>query len=142
LDISSGEAFIDSVAVYPGTFKKVDFTFMINTAPPFNGKTIVIGGEFAPTNGTTSLDFTLKSEFNQEIQSHIAGNGITVANNVTVAVVVTFDLAGWFDNVDFGSAQVVNGEILIDNAHNTALLSAFEDNLSQSIEVEEEQNNE
>ncbi len=136
IDISNGETFIDSVAVYPGTFKKVDFTFMLNSAPPFDGKTIVISGEFIPVNGT-AIPMTIKSTFAQEIQIRIAGGGITVAANSTVPVVVTFDLTGMFNNVDFGSAQVSNGEIIVDNVSNTALLAAFEANLAKYVEVEE-----
>lgn len=140
LDISNGDAVIQSVDVYPGTFKKVDLTFSINTAPPFNGKTIVINGTFVPDSGTP-VSMALKSEFAQEIQTPIAGGGITVADNSTVAVTVAFDLAGWFDKVDLTTAQVANGEIIIDNAHNTALLAAFEANLGKYVDVEEDATN-
>ncbi len=140
LDISNGEVLINSVAVYPGTFKKVDFTFKINTAPPFNGKAILLSGVFTPNTGA-AVPFTLKSEFSKTIQSKIAGNGITVANNSTVPVKVIFDLAGWFNTVDFSGAQLSNGEIVIDSTNNTALLTAFETNLAQYVEVEKESDN-
>jgi len=136
LDISNGEAAIQSVDVYPGTFKKVDLTLSINTASPFNGKTIVISGSFTPTGGS-AVPVNLKSEFSQEIQMPIAGGGITVPGNSTVAVTITFNLAGWFDKVDLTSAQISNGEILIDSANNTALLSAFESNLTKYVDVED-----
>ncbi len=133
LDISNNEAFIDSVAVYPGTFRKVDITFATS---PFNGKSIVITGKFTPT-GSAAIPFELKSEFSKEIQTQIAGNGITVGSNTSVPIVVTFNLAEWFGNVNFQTAQMVNGAILIDNAHNTNLLSAFESNLSAQAEMED-----
>jgi len=136
IDISSNEVFLDSVAAYPGTFKKVNFTLIPNTSPPFNGKTIIINGEFVPTNGA-AIAVTIKSEFAKEIQTRIAGGGITVADNSIVPVVVTFDLAGMFNNVDFGSAQVKNGEIIVDNVSNAALLTVFETNLTKYVEVEE-----
>lgn len=137
LEISSGQALIGSFNVYPGTFKKVDFTFQPNTNDPFYGKTIVISGEFTSTAGTVT-PFALKSEFAQPIQTQIAGGGITVPANATVDINVVFDLAGWFSNVDFSAAQISNGQILIDSSNNTALLSAFEANLAQYVEVENE----
>lgn len=140
LDITNGEAAIQSVDVYPGTFKKVDLTLSINTASPFNGKTIVISGSFTPTGGS-AVPVNLKSEFSQEIQMPIAGGGITVPDNSTVAVTITFNLAGLFDKVDLTSAQISNGEILIDSANNTALLSAFESNLAKYVDVEEDKTN-
>lgn len=136
-DITAGEAFIDSVAVYPGTFKNVDMTFMINTDPPFNGKTIVISGEFTPTN-RSAIPFTLKSETAKMIRTRIAGNGITVAENTTVPAVVVFDLAGLFSNANFAGAHEINGEIVLDNTSNTALLTAFESNLSRNVEMEDD----
>lgn len=140
LDISNGEMLIDSVAVYPGTFRKVDFTFTINTAPPFNGKAILLSGVFTPNTGA-AIPFTLKSEFNKTIQSKIAGNGITVTNNATVPVKVIFDLASWFNTLDFSGAQLSNGEIIIDSTNNAALLTAFEANLAKYVEVEKESDN-
>ena len=139
MDISKGEAFIDSVAVYPGTFKNVDLTFSTNPAAPFNNKSIVIEGVFTPTTGA-AVSFFLQSEFMQVIQSNIARNGITIAENATIPVVVTFDLAGFFKNMDFGAAQVVDGKILIDSNNNSALLTTFEANLGNYIDVEEESN--
>ena len=137
IDISSGEAFIDSVAVFPGTFKKVELEFALNTSSPFDGKSIVMQGDFNPTNGV-AVPFTLKSGFKREIEGGLAGDGITVPENATVPVVVTFDLAGFFENVDFGNAAVVNGEIVIDGTNNSTLLAAFEANLSKYVEVEED----
>ncbi len=136
LDISGGQALIGSFDVYPGTFKKIDFTFRPNTNDPFYGKTMVISGEFTSDAGTVT-PFTLKSEFSKQIQTQIAGGGITVAANSTVEVNVVFDLAGWFGNVDFSTAQTANGQILIDASDNAALLAAFEANLAKYVEVEE-----
>ncbi len=138
LDISSGQSLIGSFDVYPGTFRKVDFTFTPNVNDPFYGKTIVISGEFTSDGGTVT-SFTLKSEFSKQIQTQIAGTGITVAANSTVEVNVVFDLAGWFGNIDFPSAQIVNGLIQIDTANNATLLTAFEANLAKNVEVEEKE---
>ncbi len=138
LDISGGQVLIGSFDVYPGTFKKVDFTFTPNVNDPFYGKTMVFSGEFTSDAGTVT-PFTLKSEFSKQIQTPIAGGGITVAANSTVEINVVFDLAGWFGNVDFSTAQISNGQILIDASNNAALLSAFEANLEQHVEVEEHQ---
>jgi len=137
-DISSGETLIDSVAVFPGFFKEVEMTFVINNADPFNGKTFVVNGQFTPTN-ETPIPFILKSEFTKEMETKITGDGINVTSNTTVSIVVTFDLAGWFNNVNFSTAQVSSdGEILIDNSHNNDLLSTFETNLANSAEVEDD----
>jgi hypothetical protein len=139
LDISKGETFIDSVAVYPGTFKNVDLTFMMTATSPFDNKSIVIKGDFTPTNGS-AIPFTLKSEYLEEIQCHIAGDSITVKENTIIPIVVTFDLAGFFKDLDFSNAQVVNREIWIDSTYNSGLLMKFETNLSNYVDVEEESN--
>lgn len=135
-DISSGEAAIQSVDVYPGTFKKVDLAFAINTAPPFNGKTIVLSGAFTPTNGSAT-PIAIRSEFSKVVQLPIAGSGLIVTDNSTATITVAFDLASWFNNVDLSTAQISNGEILIDNAHNTALLDAIEANLAKYVDIED-----
>ncbi len=137
LEISSGQALIGSFDVYPGTFKKVDFKFQSNADDPFYGETIVISGEFTSDAGTTT-PFSLKSEFAQQIQTRIANGGITVPANSTVEINVVFDLAGWFNNVDFSAAQISNGQIMIDSGNNTAILNAFESNLAKYVDVEEE----
>ncbi len=137
IDISNGEAFIDSVTVFPGTFKKVELNFALNTSSPFDGKSIVMRGDFTPTNGA-AVPFTLMSGFKSEIIIGLAGDGIIVSENTTVPVMVTFDLAGFFDNVDFGNAEVVNGQIVIDTTNNSALLAAFEANLFQHVEMEKD----
>ncbi len=137
LDVSSGEAIIDSVSVYPGTFKKVDLKFSPNPEAPFNNKSIIIEGAFTAAAGSV-VAFSLQSEFLQEIQTNIAGTGITVAENATVPVVVIFDLAGFFSNVDFGSAKVVDGKISIDSNNNAALLNMFEANLGKYVDAEGE----
>ncbi len=137
IEISKGEAFLDSVAVYPGTFKDLKLNFARKAAAPFNGKSLVISGQFAPTNGA-AIPFTINSEFAKEIQSQIAGNGIIVPQNAKVPVVVNFDLQAWFSGMDFTNATLVNGAILIDNANNAGLLSAFEANLAKFVEVEED----
>lgn len=136
LDISGGQALIGSFDIYPGTFKKVDFTFRPNMNDPFNGKTIVISGIFTSVAGAVT-PFTLKSEFSKQIQTRIAGGGITVAANSTVEVNVVFDLAGWFGNIDLSAAHATNGQILIDASNNTTLLTVFEANLAKYVEVEE-----
>jgi len=136
LDISEGQAPVGSFEVYPGTFKKVDFTFQPNANDPFFGSTIVIDGEFTTDQGTV-IPFTLKSEFSQTIQTPLVNGGIVVAADSTVEINVVFDLAGWFLNLDLASAQTTNGQILIDAVNNPTLLAAFEANLAHSVDVEE-----
>ncbi len=136
LNVTSGQVVVDSAAVYPGTFKQVNLSFLLNTAPPFNGKSIVISGSYAGASGSP-VPFTLKSEFTQTIQTKLAGNGVTVTQNAKVPLTIVFDLPAWFANVDFSSATITSGEILIDATHNSALLGTFEKNLAKYIDVEE-----
>jgi len=136
VDISSGNSLIGSFQVYPGTFKKVDFTFTPNPNDPFFGKTIVMSGQFTPTVGSP-VPFTLKSDFSSQIQQLIANGGIIIPADSTVEINVVFDLAGWFSSVDFSNAVVTNGEILIDSQNNQPLLAAFEAQLTAYVDVEE-----
>jgi len=136
LDISSGQALIGSFDVYPGTFKKVDFIFQSSANKPFLGNTIFISGDYSADTGKVT-PFVLKSGFSKQIQTQIAGGGITVAANSKVEINVVFDLAGWFGNVDFPTAQINNGQIQIDVSNNAALLNTFESNLTQYVDVED-----
>lgn len=136
IDIASGSASLGNFSVYPGTFKKVDFQLAANSASPYFGNTIVIGGTYTPTSGT-AIPFTLKSGLTAQLQLHIANGGITVATNSSVAINIVIDLPGLFNNINFSSATVTNGQILIDSQNNTLLLSAFESALNTDTDVEE-----
>jgi hypothetical protein len=137
LDISSGQASIGQVSVYPGTFKKVNFSFQPSSTEGFNGQSIVVTGQYNITGGG-SIPFTINSLYSLHIQSPLANNGVTVLNNSTVDISIVFDLTAWLSDLDFANAQVTNGNILIDANNNTNLLSAFEAYLSANIDVEGE----
>jgi hypothetical protein len=54
-------------------------------------------------------------------------------------LVVGFDLAKWFDEMDFDDADVEpNGDILIDEDHNDDLLDQFEDNIEDAMKLFED----
>jgi len=51
-------------------------------------------------------------------------------------LLVAFDLAVWFDELDLDSAGAEpNGDILIDDDHNQELLDDFEDNIEDAMEL-------
>jgi hypothetical protein len=135
LDISSGLASIGQVNVYPGTFKKVNFSFQTSSVAGFDGNSIVITGQYANTSGV-SIPFTIKSVYSQRIQSPIANGGVTVASNSSVDISIVFDLTAWLSNLDFANAQITNGSILINANTNVNLLTAFETKLSANIDTE------
>ncbi len=135
IDISSGSASLGSFLVHAGTFKKVDFQLTPNAADPYLGKTIVISGVYTPTSGA-AVPFTLKSGLASQMQLPLANGGITVAADSTVSVDIVIDLHGLFNGLDFSTAVVTNGQILIDSQNNAALLSAFETNLHRYIDAE------
>jgi hypothetical protein len=131
LEIARGETFVESVAVYPGTFKQLTASFSTGAQPPFNGSSIIVQGTYTPEGGS-GIPVILQSAYNQETECLIAGGGITAPRDTTVALVAVFDLVGWFSDVDFAHAQVSNGQILVDSTHNSGLLAAFESNLENS----------
>ena len=133
MDIASGTASIGEVSVYPGTFKKVNFDFQTTTS--LNNHSIVITGNYTAMDGSTT-PFTINSTFTKKVQMLIANGGVIVTANSTVVMNIVFDVNAWLSGVDFASATISNGEILIDNGHNTALLSAFEANLKTYVEQE------
>jgi len=137
VDLSSGTASIGSFDVYTGTFKKVDFKLVSNSADPFFGKTIVISGVFTP-DGSTAIPFTLKSDVSSQLQLPLANGGIVVAANSTVSIDIVIDLPSLFNSVDFSSASVTNGRILIDSQNNSPLLNEFETNLNSYIDAEDD----
>jgi len=136
LDISSGTSSLGQVSVYPGTFKKVNFQFIANTANPFNGKTIVISGNYIKPDGSI-VPFTINSGFSEQVQLLIANGGIVATANSTQDIMILFDLNAWL-NLDFAGAQVTNGQIVIDNNNNVALLNSFNANVAANIDAENE----
>jgi hypothetical protein len=131
LDIAGGAAFIDTVSVYPGVFRKTDVAFTVNGQAPFNGMSILISGSYTPQGGSV-VPFALRSGFTAETECGLVGDSIVVNNDTLVPVSVSFGVPGWLENLDFAHAQVTNDTIFIDSTHNTDLLAAFESGLSNS----------
>jgi hypothetical protein len=136
LDVIDGKLTIDQVDVYPGTFKKVDFSFMINNEAGFGGNSIMVSGSYQKTDGTV-LPVVLKSDFNQQVQLQLANGGVIVAANSTVALSIVLDIPTWINSLDLSTAAVLNNEILIDKTNNQELLKLVESNLTSNIEVED-----
>jgi hypothetical protein len=124
LDVIDGKVTIDQVDVYPGTFKKVDFTFIINNTPAFGGNSIIVEGSFKKADDTV-LPLILKSDFNQQVQLPLADGSIIVAANSTVTLSIVLDIPVWLNSIDLSSAVVSNNEILIDKTNNQELLKLF-----------------
>jgi hypothetical protein len=134
IDIASGGAVLQSVAVFPGTFRRAELEPHLEAQPPFDGDSIVIQGQFQPTGGGAAIPFTLQSHLVRELEVPIANGGVTVASNTTVAFTVTFDLAAMFAHLDLHSAVVEGGAIAIDDSHNAAVLASFEHHLEDALE--------
>lgn len=137
LDIASGSASIGQVSIYPGTFKKVDLNFQTSSSSTYNGNSIFITGTYTDNSGTI-IPFKIYSSFTQQVQLPLAGNGITVAANSSVTIDIVFDVNAWLTGLNFSSATITNGEIVINSTNNTTLLTIFESNLSKYIDAEKE----
>lgn len=136
LDVLNGSLSIDQVAVYPGTFKKVDFKFNVSNKAGFGGNSIVVKGSYQKPDGT-AVPVTLRSDFHQQVQLPIANSGITVAANNAITLTIVLDIQLWISNIDLSGAILTNNEIIIDKTINADLLTLFESNLASSIEVED-----
>ncbi len=137
LDIASGSATIGQVSIYPGTFKKVDLDFQTSSSSTHNGSSIFITGTYTDNSGTI-VPFKIYSSFAQQVKLPFAGNGITVAANSTLTIDIVFDVNAWLTGLNFSSATITNGEIVINSTNNTTLLTTFESNLSKYIDAEKE----
>lgn len=137
LNIASGSVEVGSFDVYPGTFKQVDLYFSTTVNQPYNGNSIIIDGNLTNQAGST-IPVILKSKFAKNFQTLISGSGITVTQNTTLPVTMVFDFNKMFTNLDFSSAIVTDGTIIIDDTHNSQLLTTFENNLNSSVELENE----
>ena len=135
IDIATGGAVLDSVPVFPGTFRQADLEFHTALQAPFAGHSIHVAGHYLPAVGSP-IPFTLHSDFTQQIQVPVDNGGVTVTANTVMPIALTFDLTALFGDLDFASAAVVNGEILIDDAHNANLLAMFEANLADFVDLE------
>nr|HPR59238.1 hypothetical protein [Bacteroidales bacterium] len=136
LDVLNGSLSIDQVAVYPGTFKKVDFKFLLSDEAGFEGNSIVVKGSYQKPDGV-AVPVTLRSDFSQQVQLPIANGGITVAANSTITLTIVLDIQTWINNIDLAGAILTNNEIIIDKTVNADLLTLFESNLASAIEVED-----
>jgi len=136
LDVLNGSLSIDQVAVYPGTFKKVDFKFLLSDEAGFEGNSIVVKGSYQKPDGV-AVPVTLRSDFSQQVQLPIANGGITVAANSTISLTIVLDIQTWINNIDLAGAILTNNEIIIDKTVNADLLTLFESNLASAIEVED-----
>lgn len=134
-DIASGSVELGNVDVYAGTFKKVDLDFSKTPIAPFNNHSIIVEGNYKKQNGDV-IPLTINSKFSKTFETLIANGGITVNANSTVPVTIIFDLDNIFKNVDLSNAVVSNGAIIIDEQNNSNLLQIFENNLNNSVEVE------
>ena len=128
VDIANGDVQLGTVSVFPGTFTKVE----IDLRPGSQPHSIVVTGTYMASGGG-STPFTLHSDFSGDFEAPLAGGGITVTEQSVVPIIVSFDLAGMFDGLDFAGATVSGGEILIDDTNNTALLQAFEAQLEDCV---------
>lgn len=139
LNVATDTITLSQVQVFPGTFKKVDLTFMVKNDTVFKGNSIVIKGQFKATSGAT-FPFMLESKFAKQIELKLA-KGITVSANSKVSIAIVFSLNKWLSTIDLTQAVQTNGVILIDTTHNQAILNTFESALSganQGIELNEE----
>ncbi|MCA2004362.1 MAG: hypothetical protein LDL01_01080 [Ignavibacterium sp.] len=134
-DIALGSVELGNVDVYAGTFKKVDLNFSQTSTAPFNNHSIIVTGNYKKSNGE-NVPFTIKSKFSKTYETLIANGGITVNTNSTVPVTIIFNFDNIFKNIDLSNAVVSNGTIIIDEQNNSNLLQVFENNLNNSVEVE------
>lgn len=133
LDLSKGSAPIDQVAVYPGTFKKVDFSFVPDAS--LGGHSIVLKGTI-DQNGMT-VPYTINSNIDLMIQIALPNGGIVVTDSNTATLNIILDADTLLSEVSFADAQSTSGEIIIDQDNNSSLLVQFESALSKLVEVED-----
>ncbi len=135
VDAVTGTVSLQKVDVFPGTFKKVDFSMSVQPNLPFNGGSILVKGFFK--SGISSIPFTIQSAFSSRIQLPLAGNGITAKDKSSVTITITVDVAQLLGNIDFSGATVTNGEIHVDAIANSGLLKNFETNFVKFMDAAE-----
>ncbi len=133
LDLSSGASFLDSIKVFPGQLEKLHMVFKINPSDPFDGKSIIVQGQYISADKTINVPFTLKSEFTENVLCRIQSAPIQFSPERPVNGEVVFDVGRWIKNVDFSDVQVVNKQLQIDNHHNKNVMSGFEANIVNAI---------
>ncbi|HEX5052450.1 MAG TPA: hypothetical protein VFZ65_11800 [Planctomycetota bacterium] len=136
IDIATGGAVLGSLPVYPGTFKKAEIALRLAGDAPLHS--IRVEGTYSSMEAGT-IPFTLRSHFLQPIQVPIANGGITVDAGAVMPIALTFDLAALFGGLEFATADVEGGRIVIDAEHNVHLLLAFETNLTTFVDCEHEE---
>ncbi len=138
LEVIDGNESIGDVDVFPGTFKKVDFTFLPDNGLEFSGNSLIIKCGYTDANGIV-IPVTIKSAFDQKVQLPLANGGVTVASNNKVSLKIVLDIQTWINDINLSSALVTNGAILIDNTNNVELLKLFNTSLASKIEVNEKE---
>ncbi len=136
IDVINGTANLGEADVYPGTFKKVDFTFLSNADTEFGGHSIMLSGNYTTMDGTV-IPVTLKSSFDQQVQIALANGGVSVQANSKVTLSIVLDAQTWVESIDLANATVSNNEIIIDENNNSDLLTQFNTNLLSKVAVED-----
>lgn len=136
VDVINGTASLGEVDIYPGTFKKVDFTFLTNADTEFEGHSIILNGNYTTLDGSI-IPVILKSSFNQQVQIALADGGVSVQANSKVTLSIVLDAQAWMESIDLANATITNNEIIIDENNNSGLLSLFDANLLSKVEVED-----
>lgn len=121
---------IPTIEVAPGTYHELEFEIDDVLA---SGKSIEISGTYNDDN-SYQFEFTSTLEEDYDIENI---NGITASFGQTVNFVLDLDLVALFNDVDFGSADMDNDNIIrINSSSNSDLASIIEDNLDDIMDFD------
>ncbi len=79
--------------------------------------------------------FVVMAEFDEEFEIESREAGIVVSDTESTALILGFLLEEWFVGVDFASATVNQGQILIDPNTNSVLLETIKVNVKRSAKL-------
>ena len=119
----------------PGSFCSVGLPFVrvadgvAGGALPteLGGQSLLLVGKLA--DGTP---FTIKSAATPVLELRAEGSGFTLSSGQS-DVLLAFDFAAWLEDVDFSSAELSDGQIVISADSNPELLAPFEAKLAAGV---------
>jgi hypothetical protein len=121
--------------VIPGTYNELE----AEISPFLDGgtKSVILKGTYTDTNQeTTEFEFSSSSEIEFEVESDA---GFYLDEGTILDLVVTFDLAMFFDGVDFSEAERNEQDVVIMNDDtNVDLTNIVKSNINRYAEIEDE----
>lgn len=108
---------------------RLEDTLPDGSPPELAARSLLVRGQ---RSDGTPIEIRSSAESEADLRSDGAPFAISGA---MAALVLVFDLAAWFDELELDSAELTDGRILVDEGINEELADRFDDNVERSLRL-------